>query len=325
MFSERAQKISVVSLALGILAALIPFLPEYACVLFIQVFIFAILAMGLDVILGYTGMPSLGQAAYFGVGAYTVAILTTRYGYGFFPSFILGILLAAAVAAIFGLIAIRATGVYFLMLTLALAMVVWGLAWRWNSLTDGDNGIAGIPRPELGFDLNSDINLFYFILVIFILCLVVLYILVNSPYGRSLVGIREGEERMEMLGYNVWLHKYLAFIFAGTFGGIAGALWAFYKNFVSPDDLNIDVSVEALLMVALGGPATLVGAVIGAGVIVFLRNYVSIYYTGWLYILGGMYIGTILFLPGGIMGIARRVWQRGKTDAKVSMERNKMP
>ena len=114
--------------------------------------------MGRDLLLGYTGLPSLGQAAYFGVGAYAVAILTTQYEFGFFPTVVLAILLSAAVAAIFGLIAIRAKGVYFLMLTLALAMVVWGLAWRWTSVTDGDNGITGIPRPELGFDLNSYIN-----------------------------------------------------------------------------------------------------------------------------------------------------------------------
>ncbi len=248
------------------------------------------------------------------MGAYAVAILTTRYEFGFFPTVVLAILLSAAVAAIFGLIAIRAKGVYFLMLTLALAMVVWGLAWRWTSLTDGDNGITGIPRPELGFDLNSYINLFYFILFVFILCLGALYVLVNSPFGRSLVGIREREERMQMLGYNVWLHKYLAFIFSGIFAGIAGVLWAYYKNFVSPDDLFIDVSVEALLMVALGGPATLVGATIGAGVIVFLRNYVSIYYSGWPYILGAMYIFTILYLPEGLMGITRRLRRRAKTE-----------
>ena len=270
--------------------------------------------MGLDLLLGYTGLPSLGQAAYFGVGAYAVAILTTRYEFGFFPTVVLAILLSAAVAAIFGLIAIRAKGVYFLMLTLALAMVVWGLAWRWTSLTDGDNGISGIPRPELGFDLGNYINLFYFVLFVFVLCLVALYILVNSPFGRSLVGIREREERMRMLGYNVWLHKYLAFIFAGIFAGIAGVLWAFCKNFVSPDDLFIDVSVEALLMVALGGPATLVGATIGAGVIVFLRNYVSIYYSGWPYILGAMYIFTILYLPEGLMGITRRLRRRAEAE-----------
>jgi branched-chain amino acid transport system permease protein len=322
MFSGRARRILTMSLALAILAVVTPFLPEYVCILFIQALIFAILAMGLDVLLGYTGLASLGQAAYFGVGAYTVAILTTRCGFGFFPSLILGVLLAAAVAAIFGLIAIRATGVYFLMLTLALAMVVWGLAHRWNSLTDGDNGISGIPRPELGFDLGNYINLFYFVLVFFVLCLAALYILTNSPFGRSLVGIREGEERMSMLGYNVWLHKYLAFIVAGTFAGIAGVLWAFYKNFVGPDDLSIDVSVEALLMVALGGPATLVGAAVGAGVIVFLRNYVSIYYSGWPYILGGMYIITILYLPGGLIGIARRVWPQERVMRKTLSNEN---
>lgn len=324
MFLGRSRGIFKVALVLAILAGITPFLPEYMCILLIQSLIFGILAMGLDVLLGYTGLPSLGQAAYFGVGAYTVAILTTRYNFGFFSTLILGILLAAAVAALFGLIAIRATGVYFLMLTLALAMIIWGLAWRWNSLTDGDNGIPGIPRPELGLDLNSYVNLFYFMLVFFILCLVALYILTNSPFGRSLVGIREGEERMRMLGYNVWLHKYLAFVIAGTFAGIAGVLWAFYKNFVSPDDLNIDVSVEALLMVALGGPATLVGAAVGAGVIVFLRNYVSIYYSGWPYILGGMYIFTILYLPEGLMGIARRLRQRAPMQElaeRVSVER----
>jgi len=191
MFSGRPRAVFTVSLVLVVLAVVTPFLPEYVCILLIQALIFGILAMGLDLLLGYTGLPSLGQAAYFGVGAYAVAILTTRYEFGFFPTVVLAILLSAAVAAIFGLIAIRAKGVYFLMLTLALAMVVWGLAWRWTSLTDGDNGITGIPRPELGFDLNSYINLFYFILFVFILCLGALYLLVNSPFGRSLVGIRE--------------------------------------------------------------------------------------------------------------------------------------
>ena len=160
MFSGRPRAVFTVSLVLVVLAVVTPFLPEYVCILLIQALIFGILAMGLDLLLGYTGLPSLVQAAYFGVGAYAVAILTTRYEFGFFPTVVLAILLSAAVAAIFGLIAIRAKGVYFLMLTLALAMVVWGLAWRWTSLTDGDNGITGIPRPELGFDLNSYINFF---------------------------------------------------------------------------------------------------------------------------------------------------------------------
>jgi len=306
MLSERVRNAFKVALVLMILAILIPFLPEYVCILLIQALIFGIFAMGLDLLLGYTGLPSLGQAAYFGVGAYTVAILTTRCNFGFLPTLLLGVLLSASVAALFGLFAIRAKGVYFLMLTLALAMVLWGLAWRWNSLTGGDNGIVGITRPRLGFDLNSYVNLFYFVLVFFVFCLICLYVLVNSPFGRSLIGIRECEERMRMLGYNVWVHKYLAFILAGAFAGIAGVLWAYYRNIVTPDSLHIEMSVEVLLMVALGGPATLLGAVIGAGVIVFLKNYVSIYYSGWPYILGGLYIVTILYLPDGFMGIAQR-------------------
>ena len=289
-----------------------PFLPEYVCILVIQVFIFGIFAMGLDLLLGYTGLTSLGQAAYFGISSYGVAILSTRFGFSFFPILFIGVLLSTLVAALFGLLAIRAKGVYFLMLTLALSMVVWGVAWRWNSLTGGDNGIVGIPHPRLGLgiDFGNFVNLFYLALVFFVLCLVSLYVLVHSPFGRSLVGIRECEDRMRMLGYNVWLHKYLAFIISGTFAGIAGVLWAYNKCMVTPDNLNIETSMEALLMVALGGQATLVGAALGAGVIVFLKNYVSIYYSGWPYILGGLFIVTILYLPEGLMGITRRFRRR---------------
>ena len=180
---------------------------------------FAILVMSLDILLGYTGLASLGQAAYLGVGAYLTAILATRYQFGlgwdFWLVVVLGILGSAALAAVFGLLAIRATGTYFLMITLALGQCVWGLAYRWNSVTGGDNGINLRQRPKFGIDLSNEVTFFYLVFALFAASLLAMYVLVRSPFGRSLMGIREQELRMKILGYNTWLHKYIAFIIAG--------------------------------------------------------------------------------------------------------------
>ena len=261
--------------AVGVLlVAVPPFLSSYPLTLLTQALIFAVFAMSLDLLLGYTGLPSLGHAAYFGVAAYVVAIFTTEYQTGFWTCLLLAILAAIVTAAAFGLIAIRALGTYFLMITLALGMVVWGLAFRWVSLTKGDNGISGVPRPSLGlpWSFANQTAFYYLTLVTFLLALGLLVLIVRSPFGMSLRGIRESEGRMRSLGYNVWLHKYLSFILAGAFAGLAGVLWAYYNGFVSPVELQLVTSVEILLMVAMGGPGTLVGPALGAGVIVFLRT-----------------------------------------------------
>jgi branched-chain amino acid transport system permease protein len=288
--------------------AVAPFLSSYPLTLLTQVAIMAILAMSLDVLLGYTGLPSLGHAAYFGVAAYAVGILSTERQAGFVTCLVVGLVLAALTAAVFGLIAIRATGTYFLMITLALGMVVWGLAFRWVSMTKGDNGIAGVPRPEvpLPWSLGAPLPFFYFALAVAALTWIALGTLARSPFGLTLKGIRESETRMRALGYNVWLHKYLAFVIAGAFAGVAGVVWAYYNGFVSPVDVQLVTSVETLLMVALGGPGTLAGPALGAAVIVFLKNFVSVYTKRWLLILGAVYIGVILFAPRGVLGAFRR-------------------
>ncbi len=293
-----------------------PFLSSYLLTLLTQALIYAILAMSLDLLLGYTGLPSLGHAAYLGLGAYSVGVLTTRHGANFWTTLAVGVLLAMAVAAIFGLVALRATGVYFLMITLALGMVIWGLAHRWVSMTLGDNGIPGIPRPDLGlpWSLGKPIPFYYFVLAGFVLALWILWVIVRSPFGQSLAGIRESESRMRTLGYNVWLHKYIGFVIAGTFGGFAGVSWAYYNGFVSPADVELATSVEALLMVALGGRGTLLGPALGAGVIVLLKNLVSVYTQRWLLILGAVYIGTITYAPEGIAGAVRRLTKDGRLD-----------
>lgn len=308
---KNPRNVWMVVAALLALAVITPFSSAYVVSLITHALIFAILAMSLDLLLGYTGLPSLGQAAYLGMGAYLTAILASNYGFGLDASFwvviLLGMGLGAASAAFFGLFAIRASGVYFLMITLALGMCVWGLAYRWNSLTGGDNGINLPPRPEFGISLADDITYFYLVYGFFVFTLVTLYLIVRSPFGRALEGIREREPRMRVLGYNTWLHKYIAYIIAGAFGGLAGVLWAHMNGLVSPEDVILTTSVDALLMVVLGGPGTLIGAAIGAGVVTFIRDYLSTLVQWWQYVLGGVYVLTILYLPGGLIGIPARV------------------
>ena len=312
MHSRRAVIAVIVTLVA--LAAVAPFAGSYLIILLTHALIFAILAMSVDLLLGYTGLPSLGQAAYLGIGAYLTAILATQFQFGLDGTFwivvLLGMLMGAATAAFFGLFAIRATGVYFLMITLALGMCVWGLAYRWNSVTGGDNGIVLPPRPKFGIDLSDDLTYFYLVFAFFVVALLALSAIVRSPFGRSLVGIRENELRMRILGYNTWLHKYIAFVIAGAFGGIAGVLWAHSHGLVSPEDVILATSVDALLMVVLGGPGTLVGGAIGASVVVFLREYLSTLVSWWQYVLGIVYVLTILYLPGGLMGLPERLRRR---------------
>lgn len=307
--SGQAVAVGLVLLALLVMP---PYLSSFMLSLLTQAIIYSILAMSLDLILGYTGLASLGHAAYFGLGAYSVGILATQYGARFWTTLTVGIFLAVAVAAVFGLVALRATGVYFLMITLALGMVVWGLAHRWVSMTSGDNGISGVPRPDLGlpWSFADSVPFYYLALIGLLLAFAFLRILVRSPFGHTLVGIRESETRMRTLGYHVWLHKYIGFVIAGAVGGFAGVIWAYYNGFVSPADAELATSVEVLLMVALGGRGTLFGPAIGAGVIVMLKNLVSVYTHRWLLILGTVYIGTIVYAPDGIVGTLRNLRRR---------------
>jgi branched-chain amino acid transport system permease protein len=326
---SQQLKILLVVAALAALAIIVPNTNSFLILLATRVLSFAILVMSVDLLLGYTGLPSLGQAAYLAVGAYLTAILATKYqfglGYDFWLVVIGGMLLGAALAAVFGLLAIRATGVYFLMITLALGQCVWGLAYRWNSLTNGDNGINLRQRPQFGIDLANEVTFFYLVLGFFVVSLLLLYTLVRSPFGLSLAGIRERELRMRILGYNTWLHKYLAFIIAGAFGGLSGVLWAHTAGIVSPVNVELAFSVDALLMAVLGGSGTLVGGVIGAFIVFGLREYLSTLVPWWQYVLGGVYVLTILYLPTGLMGIPERIRQRRARTGNREEEKEMAP
>ncbi len=326
---SQQVKILLVVAALAVLAIIVPNTNSFVILLATRVLAFAILVMSVDLLLGYTGLPSLGQAAYLAVGAYLTAILATRYqfglGYDFWLVVPAGILLGAALAAVFGLLAIRATGVYFLMITLALGQCVWGLAYRWNSLTNGDNEINLRQRPKFGLDLANEVTFFYLVFGFFAVSLLLLYVLVRSPFGLSLAGIRERELRMRILGYNTWLHKYVAFIIAGAFGGLSGVLWAHTAGIVSPVNVELAFSVDALLMAVLGGSGTLVGGVIGAFIVFGLREYLSTLVPWWQYVLGAVYVLTILYLPTGLMGIPERIRQRRARAGKREEEKEMAP
>jgi branched-chain amino acid transport system permease protein len=260
------------------------FLSTYYLGLVIQMMIFALFAMSLDLLIGYTGMASLGHAAYFGVAAYATGLLALKLGWSVWLAFPAGLLVAALPATLFGFLALRTRGSYFLMITLALSQVVWGIAFGWRSLTGGDDGLPEVPRPNLGlpWSLTDETPFYYFVLLCIGLGTFLLIRIVSSPFGFALRGIRESETRMLSLGYNVWRYKLAVFVLAATFAGLAGCLYVYYNRFGSPDYLQVVRSAEVLLMVIL-----------------------SAHTERWLLVLGVIYIAVALFAPRGIVGFLR--------------------
>ena len=294
---------------LFIFVLLLPFLfSNYYVGLVIQIFVMAIFASSLNLLVGYTGLPSMGHAAYFGVAAYATGFLYFAGMKNFWIVLLAGVGISAFTAALFGLLALRARGPYFMLITLALSEVLWGIAFKWRSITRGDDGLPGIGRPWIGFgiDLKPDLHFYYFSLFILLLVFGALYIIVNSPLGYALRGIRESESRMKALGYNVWLYQYLGFVFAGGFAGVSGALWVYYGGFVNPSNLGVDLSVKGLLMLILGGSGSLFGPAIGAAIIVLLENIVSGLTERWSLFLGIIYVVAIMLFSEGITSILKR-------------------
>jgi branched-chain amino acid transport system permease protein len=284
------------------------FLSSYWVGLLTEMAVLAMLAMSLDILLGYTGLPSLGHASLFGVAAYAVGLLSTKYQMDFWTCVLGGIVVGTLLSAVIGLIVAHVRDVYFLMITLAIGMVLWGLSYRWIPVTGGDNGLSGIPSLDVhaGLPFGGPTAFYYVTLAVFALSAGAMALLVRSPFGLTLRGIRENEGRMKSLGFNTWLHCYLSFIVSGFFASIAGVMWAYYNGFVSPTYLDLTASSELFLMVTLGGPATLVGPVLGAGMIVLLKNVMSAYTARWLMILGTVYIVAILAAPQGIWNLGGR-------------------
>jgi branched-chain amino acid transport system permease protein len=300
--------------AVILLISVVPqFLSTYYIGLLTLILIFALFAMSLDLLVGYIGLPSLGHAAFFGMGSYCAGIMSVKIADNFGITLASGLVAAAVGAAIFGLVALRAKSHYFLIITIAIAQMLWAVAFKWTALTGGSDGFSGISRPSLGiipWDLTSVINYYYLVLIFFVIATALLYFIVNSPFGHILQGIRESEQRMTSLGYNVWLYKYLAFIIAGFFAGLAGIFHVYYNGYVGPNELGIVMSTEVMLMVILGGAGTLFGPAVGAAVIVLVSNLVSSYTERWILILGLMYVLVVLFAPQGIYNPIKRYVKR---------------
>jgi branched-chain amino acid transport system permease protein len=270
-----------------------------------QILFFGLLAMSIDLLGGYTGHMPLGHAGLLGVSAYTMGYLVSRVRWGWVEAAGVALALTVVVSLLFGFLAVRTRGIFFVMITMAEGMLVWGLAYRWASVTGAENGIRGIARPEFALLYWQ---YYYFALAVFVVCALALWLLVRSPFGLTLQGIRESESRMRTLGYNVTLHKLLAFTISGFFAGVAGLLYAWYNQYISPSAIHIAASTEGILMVVLGGAGTLFGPVMGAAVIVVVKNLLSMYVARWPTVLGLIFILVVLFAKDGLMGLARRGW-----------------
>jgi len=298
----------------GVILLILPlFISSYLQTMVTKVLIFAILAMSLDVIFGYTGLLSLGHAAYFGVAGYTTGVLITRYGIeSFWLSAPMGILAAGLVSAVFGLVALRVSGIYFLLVTFAIGELLFSVAMKWHSMTGGSDGLVGIPRPDFGIPFTwNDTSFYYFSFVALAICFFILKRLINSPFGQALQGIRENEPRMSAIGYNTWLYKYIAFVIAGLFAGVAGVLFAHFNRVMAPMHLGISTSALVMLMVIIGGTGTLFGSIIGSTVIIFVEHFSSIYTPErWPLILGAVFVISVMYFRKGIGVYLARPWEK---------------
>jgi branched-chain amino acid transport system permease protein len=275
-----------------------------------QVLIYALFALSINMLLGYGGMVSLGHAAYLGIAGYA-CILATLAGYNQLTAAIFAIALSTAAAAFFGLLSLRAPGLGFIMITLALGQIVWGIAYRANNLTGGDNGLRHSARPmPFGIDISDATRFYYFTVIVFGIALLWIWRFSRSPFGAGLTGTRDQPRRMRMLGHNVWLVRWLTFVMSGFWASVAGVLYVYYNLFLSPHAISLQQSAEILLMAILGGASTLTGPIVGAAIITLVKNVVSTYVERWNTLLGVIFVVVIVFMPHGLVPGCRQLWRQ---------------
>ncbi|MGX5668943.1 branched-chain amino acid ABC transporter permease [Rhizobium daejeonense] len=284
----------------------IPFLlpGEFYLGIATQILVFGLFAVSVNILAGFGGMVSLGHAGFLGVAAYAYAILVNSYGIMPIAAALLTLLIGTAVAAIFGVIALRTRGLSFLMITLALGQIVWGVAFRYTSLTNGDNGIN---LPSEALLATSPLGRYYLCLAVLCVILAGLAVFIRSPLGAALNGVRDQPRRMSTLGYNTWVIRYVAYILSGATASLAGILYIQIFRFISPHALSLTASSEGVLMVIAGGIGTLFGPVLGAGIVVLLKNVASAYTDRWPTLLGLIFLFIILVMPEGLLPGARRI------------------
>jgi branched-chain amino acid transport system permease protein len=299
-------------LVLIALLALLPFtVGEYFVNLASQVVIAVVFASSLNLLAGYGGLTSLGHAAFLGISAYTSAWLATKLGLGHAVTAPAALLVTAAMGMLFGWISLRASGLGFLMLTLALSQIVWGLGYRLVAVTNGDNGISGLTRPHpFGWDLDISNNYYWFSLAIGCASIYLMKRLIESPFGASLRGTRDQPRRMAALGYHVWAIRWVTFVAASFFAGVAGLLYVYFHKYIHPSVMAVPVSAEALLSVIAGGAGTVYGPALGAVVVVVLKNYASAFIERWNMMLGLVFLFIVIFMPAGLVAGLTGAWRR---------------
>ena len=276
-----------------------------------QILLYAVFALGLSVLVGYAGLVSLGHAGLFGLACYGLAYVLAA-GHGHAVAIIVALCITVVGTAVFAALSLRATGIGFIMITLALGEILWGLAYRWISITNGDNGISVASRPSpFGFSLASAAGFYYLTLIIFLLAIAAVFTFVRSPFGAALTGTRDQPRRMNALGYHVWMICFWACLFSGLLTAVAGILFVYYNQFISPQTLALTSSAEVLLMVISGGASTLLGPIFGAALVVIVKNVVSGYIERWNLMLGAIFVAIVIFMPEGLVPGTARLWRMG--------------
>jgi branched-chain amino acid transport system permease protein len=311
---RRFAAIAMFVSAVGLLLVMPYFLPQFMQLVMTKFLIFAIFGMAYNLAFGYAGMLSLGHGAFFGIGAYTVGLFTLHTEvtslWALLP---LAIVFASAGAAILAFFFLRVTGTYFLLITFGLSQLLYAVAWsiKWFN-APGMQGISGVKMPTIGTAFTwSNIKYYYVVLVFFLISYYLLKRTIDSPFGHALVGVREGEDRMKALGYNVWAFRYTALVISGAFCGLAGFLYAYNNSFVHPTHLGFDTSWLPMLMVIIGGAGTKLGPIVGAGLVIWL-DYVFSQITPerWPLILGAIFIAAIMYFRGGVVVYLGRLFKK---------------
>ncbi|MDP3097225.1 MAG: branched-chain amino acid ABC transporter permease [Syntrophales bacterium] len=307
---------TLLGLGAGIIVLLLlpVFIPRFYVYLVSIILLYGLLATSLNLVLGYGGIFQFHHAVFYGVGAYGTTLMLTKTGLPAMLAFIAGPLVSAAFGLVLGIICIRLSKLYFGMLQISLGSLVWAIVYRWYSFTGGDDGIHGIPMPEM---LSSPKSAYYFTLIITLVSLFIMWKVIRSPFGSALQGIRDNPVRSEMIGINVRMHQLLALVLAGFFAGVAGSLFVVVDNTVFPDMLFWTLSLEIIIMCLLGGWFTFLGPMLGAAVIIALRTFVSTYTDYWALVLGIIMMLVIFFLPNGILGYVEEKFKRGFIEPEI--------
>lgn len=288
-----------------ILFIVLPFLTPYTA-LASEMLIFALFAMAYDIVLGYSGMLSFGHATFFGLGAYGTGIMLVHLKAPLFVGILVGVSLSFIAAWPIGYLSIRRRGIYFAMVTLAFAQMLYFIAFKWTSLTGGDDGLQKIPRPPIGpFGLESELGLYYFILIFVVASMMLGLRIVNSPFGKTLQAMRENENRAKSIGFNIWRFKLIAFVISAFFSGLAGCFYALLLNYVPLGSMHWATSGEVVMMTIVGGMGTLFGPMMGAIAVILLRDIIGSYTESWNLIMGILFMAAVLSFRRGILGFLK--------------------